>query len=231
LIYLREGKTKMAYSLAKQTMSVLRMEILADLRRPAVLMAAALQVFSLALLCYLSNPDIHEKTWNSLFWLTVVFSTMQAVSKSFVSISRARWIYLNQLSSPAATILAKVLYAWIIMILLCLLDLAVFSFFMSTPVKHVYPYLGFILLVSGGLGTVYTMISAIASKTAQPGFLVPVLSLPIILPLLLIGVQGSVKCLNPILVSSAFQDLWLLLSLNFLLLVLAAALFNPLWRD
>jgi heme exporter protein B len=75
------------------------------------------------------------------------------------------------------------------------------------------------------------MISAIASKTAQPGFLVPVLSLPIILPLLLIGVQGSVKCLNPILVSSAFQDLWLLLSLNFLLLVLAATLFNPLWRD
>lgn len=221
----------MAYSLARQTWHVFLNEISGDLKKPAIPAAAGLQVFSLALLCYLGNPLLSEKTWNSLFWLTVVFSTLQAVSKTFISISRARWIYLNQLASPAAMILAKILYAWLLMLILCILDLLVFSFFMSNPVKHTWEYLGFILLVSGGLGTVFTMISAIASKTTNPGFLVPVLSLPVILPLLLIGVQGSVKCLNPVLVSSVHQDLLLLLAINFLMFILATVLFNPLWRE
>lgn len=221
----------MAYSLARQTMSMLRIEFLGDLKRPTVLIAAGLQVFSLALLCYLSNPTLGGKTWNSLYWLTIVFSTLQAVSKSFVSIGRSRWLYLNQLASPSAIILAKVIYSWAIMVGLCLLDMGVFIFFMGQPVQHILPYLGFVLLVSGGLGTVFTMISAIASKTSQPGFLLPVLSLPVILPLLLIGVQGSVKCLNPVLVPSVYQDLWLLVAMNFLVLVLASVLFNPLWRE
>lgn len=217
--------------MAKQTLFMLGNEISGDMKRPTVPMAAGLQVFSLALLCYLSNPTIGSKTWNSLFWLTVIFSTLQAVSKTFISVSRSRWIYLNQLASPAAIILSRVLYAWIIMFILCLLDLAVFAFFMNSPVEHVGHYLGFILLVSGGLGTVFTMISAIASKTTQPAFLVPVLSLPVILPLLLVGVQGSVKCLNPVLVPSANNDLLLLAALDLLVLVLAGVLFNPLWKE
>lgn len=221
----------MANSLARQTKSMLRIEILGDIKRPTVLVAAGLQVFSLALLCYLSNPTLGAKTWNSLYWLTIIFSTLQAVSKTFVSIGRSRWLYLNQLASPAAIILAKIVYAWLVMGILCLLDLLVFIFFMGQPVNHVLHYLAFVLLVSGGLGTVFTMISAIASKTTQPGFLVPVLSLPIILPLLLIGVQGSVKCLNPVLVPSVYQDLLLLLAMNFLVLVLSTVLFNPLWRE
>ncbi len=210
---------------------MLRAEIATDLKRPTVLAAAGLQVFALGLLCYLSNPLLPFKTWNSLFWLTAIFSTLQAVSKAFISISRARWIYLNQLASPAAIILAKICYSWILMILLCILNLAVFIFFMQFPVVHVLPYLGFVLLVSGGMGTVFTMISAIASKATNPGFLVPVLSLPIILPLLLVGVQGSVKCMMPVLADTAYTDLLLLGALNVLMLVLTGVLFNPLWRE
>jgi len=218
-------------SIAKQTVKMLQAELAMDLKRPAVLAAAGLQVFSLGLLCYLSNPFLSDKIWNSLFWITVIFSTLQAVSKSFISISKARWIYLNQLASSSAIILAKILYSWMLMIALCLLNLAVFVFFMQFPVVHSMAYIGFILLVSGGLGTVFTMISAIASKTTNPGFMVPVLSLPVILPLLLIGVQGSIKCMMPILAESVFNDLLLLGALNLLLLVLTGVLFNPLWRE
>lgn len=210
---------------------MIQAEFSMDLKRPAVLAAAGLQVLSLGLLCYLSNPLITDKTWNSLFWITVVFSTLQAVSKGFISVSRARWIYLNQLASPGAIILAKILYAWLLMLALCILNVGVFTFFMQFPVGHALPYFGFILLVSGGLGTVFTMISAIAGKTTQPGFLVPVLSLPVILPLLLVGVQGSVKCMMPVLADSVYTDLLLLAALNVLLFILTAVLFNPLWRE
>jgi heme exporter protein B len=218
-------------STLKQTLKMLSAEFSLDIKRPAALAAAALQVFALGLLCYLSNPFIQDKTWNSLFWLSVIFSTLQAVSKGFVGISKARWIYLNQLASPAAIILAKIGYNWAIMIGLCLVNLLVFVFFMQFPVLHILPYMGFVVLVSGGMATVFTMISAIASKTTHPGFLLPVLSLPVILPLLLIGVQGSVKCMMPLLAETVYVDLLLLLALNLLLFILTAVLFNPLWRE
>lgn len=217
--------------LAKQTIGMIKIEAAADMRKPVVLAAAGLQILSVALLCYLSNPLITGKLWNSLFWLSIVFTTLQAVSKSFVGVSRARWIYLNQLASPAAIILAKILYGWVIMLGLSMINLVIFILFMGYPIEHSMVYFGFVLLTAGGLGTVFTMISGIASKTTHPGVLVPVMSLPVIFPVILIGVQGSVKCLNPVLVSSAYKDLILLGSMNLLVFVLAAVLFNPLWKE
>ncbi len=190
-----------------------------------------LQVFTVGLLCFLSQPLITPRLWNSLFWISIVFCTLQAISKSFIHISPGRWIYLNQLSGPGPIILSKILYAWLLMCLLSGTNLVIFSFFMGFPVEHALLYMGFLLFASLGLGTVYTLSAAIASKTSNPGFLVPVLSLPVILPLILVGVQGSEKCFNPVLVSSTLTDLLLLGALDLLLIILATVLFLPLWRD
>jgi hypothetical protein len=46
-----------------------------------------------------------------------------------------------------------------------------------------------------------------------------------------VGMQATLKALNPVLVSSVYKDLMLLGALNFLVLVLTAILFTPLWRD
>lgn len=218
-------------NLWRQVAGLLAAEWSSDLRRPVVLSAAGLQVLSVAMLCYLGNPNINPKVWNSLYWISLVFSTLQAVGKSFMQVNRGRWIYLNQLASPSAIILAKVLYGWGLMLLLGMANLLVFALLMDFPASHAAVYIGTLVLAGAGLGTVFTMISAIASKTPQPGFLAPVLSLPVILPMVLVGMQGSLKALNPVLVSSVYTDMMLLGALNFLMLVLAGLLFTPLWRD
>lgn len=218
-------------NLWKQVGGLLGAELASDLRRPVVLAAAGLQVFAVAMLCYLGNPNIQPRIWNSLFWISLVFTTLQAVGKSFLQVHRGRWIYTNQLASPAAILLAKVIYSWALALALGLGNLIVFAVLMDFPVQHSLVYLGILTLTAAGLGTVFTMISAIASKTPQPGFLAPVMSLPVILPLILVGMQGSLKALNPVLVSSAYTDMMLLAALNFLVLVLAGVLFTPLWRD
>lgn len=88
-----------------------------------------------------------------------------------------------------------------------------------------------IVLVTGGISSVFTFIGAIASKAQQAGFLAPVLSLPVILPMILVGLKASNKAFKELLVSSINKDLLLLASLDVLILVLCGILFTALWKD
>jgi heme exporter protein B len=206
-------------------------EIATDLRKPFFLSAALLQLLTTGMLCYLGNPNIQIKTWNSLFWISIIFSTFQVISRGFTGISRNRWIYLNQLASPFMIIISKITYHGLLMAVFGILNLLIFSLFLGYPVHHGLVYMTALLLTGLGISTIFTMISAIAGKTHQPGIVAPVLSLPVILPMILVGMQASQKALQPLLVSSVYKDLLLLGALNFLVLVLSGILFTPLWRD
>lgn len=218
-------------NLYTQVMGILKSELASDTRRPAVLSAAGLQVLAISFLCYLGNPNISPKVWNSLYWIALVFGVSQATGKSFLLNSKNRWIYTNQLASPLGLILAKTFYAWVIALSLGLANLLVFAWLMDFPVSHSAVFVSAATLSIMGFATIFTLITAIAGKTPQPGFIAPVLGLPVILPFVLVGMQASLKALNPVLVSSVYKDLLLLGSLNLLVLVLAAVLFTPLWRD
>lgn len=202
-----------------------------DLKKPAVLASAILQMATMTLLAFLSQPNITPKIWNSLYWIILIFCTLQAISKNFLGVNRARWIYYNQLASPQSILWSKMIYGWASMLILTAANLLLFGFFMGFPIQHPWAYLINLTLVIGGVGSIFTLIGAIASKANQAGFLAPVLSLPVVLPLVLVGMQSSNKTLNPILVSSTFSDIALVGALDFLIVVLCIALFQPLWKD
>lgn len=220
-------------SIAK-VISLIKIEWSLDLKRPAILASAILQMAVMAMLSMLSmlsQPEKATKIWNSLFWITLIFCTLQAISKSFLTVSRNRWIYWNQLSSPGQILWSKIIYGWITMIILTLINLVLFGFFMGIPVIHMFAYIKILILVTGGISTIFTFIGAIASKANQAGFLAPVLSLPVILPLILLGIKASNKVFNPILVSSVNKDILMLTALDGLILVLSGILFSALWKE
>lgn len=210
---------------------LIRAEWSLDIRRPAVLAAAALQLLTMALLSFLTQPDIHGKTWNSLFWITLIFCTLQAISKNFLGLSRGRWIYWNQLAHPSELLWSKMVYAWISMAAFAVLNFVAFSAFMGMPIEHLAIYFLLVIGVAGGIASIFTWVGALATKANQSAFLAPVLSLPLLMPLLLVGMGASAKCLNPILVSSTFKDLALIGALDFMILVMAGILFPYLWKE
>ena len=210
---------------------LVRAEFQLDLKKPAVLAAALLQMATMTLLAFLSQPNINAKVWSSLFWIILIFCTLQAISKNFLGENRARWISFNQLSPPQNLLWSKMIYGWFTMTLLTLANLLLFAFFMGFPIQHPAAYFCNLTLVVAGIGSIFTLIGAIATKANQAGFLAPVLSLPVILPLILVGMQASNKTLNPVLVSSVWNDIALVGALDGLIIVLAVILFQPLWKD
>ena len=210
---------------------LVQMEIALDYRKPSVIGSVVLQLGVTAMLSMLSQPKITGSIWNTLFWLTLILGTITAISKNFTLVSKARWLYWNQLSSPIEMLISKMIYGWISMIAMSLINLLFFAWFMGIPIIHFGSYYVLLVLTTGGIATVYTFIGAIASKTGNSGFLAPVLSLPLIMPLILIGIKASQKTLNPVWVSSLNKDLMLLGALDCMIIILSAVLFQALWKD
>jgi len=210
---------------------LVQMEIALDYRKPSVIGSVILQLGVTAMLSMLSQPRITGSIWNTLFWITLILGTITAISKNFTLVSKGRWLYWNQLSSPLETLISKMIYGWINMIAMSLINLLFFAWFMGIPIIYIGNYYILLILTTGGISTVYTFIGAIASKTGNSGFLAPVLSLPLIMPLILVGIKASRKTLNPVLVSSLNKDLMLLGALDLMIIILSAVLFQALWKD
>ena len=220
-------------SIAK-VISLIKIEWALDIKKPAILSSSVLQMAVMSLLSMLSTATQTgnlARTWNSLFWITLIFCTLQAISKNFLTVSKNRWIYWNQVAAPSHILWSKIIYGWLTMIFLTFVNFFFFGWFMGMPVIHFWAYFKILILVTGGISTVFTFIGAIASKANHAGFLAPVLSLRVILPLILLGIKASNKAFNPILVSSVNKDIYMLTALNMLVLVLSGILFSSLWKD
>lgn len=92
-------------------------------------------------------------------------------------------------------------------------------------------YIITILLTSTGISIVYTLISAIAGKTDNATLLMPILSLPVIIPLILVGIKASKKAMDGIETNSIYTDWAVLLVLDIAVMWLGVVLFRYLWKD
>lgn len=209
-------------------------EIKTDLKRPAILAAGILQVLCTVYLCYIANitnPNVNPRTFNSLIWICLIFCTLQIMSKSFTGYSKGRWIFMNQLGSPNQIIIAKLIYNVILMLILTFLNFFLFSIFLGLPIMNLTLYATFLFFGGIGISCIFTMMAAIGSKTPSASFIIPVMSLPVLIPFINISIGGSLKCINAVIVPSTYQNLYALIGLDVLIVVLCMLLFSPLWRD
>ena len=125
-----------------------------------------LYVISTVFVSYLSfKKIINPATWNALFWIILLFASINAVAKSFINETRGRLLYLYTLAGPQAVIMAKIIYNSFLLCVLSILCLLVYTLFVGNIVQDYPLFLVTLLLGSFGFSSLLTMVSAIASKT------------------------------------------------------------------
>ena len=124
------------------------------------------------------------------------------------------------------------LYNMLLMLLLALIALLIFSLMIAAPVQNYFIFLVALLLGGSGFSFVLTLVSSIASKADNNGTLMAILSLPIILPLIML-IQRVAS--NSFLIDIAFADIakdaLILGAFDLMLVALSYILFPYLWRD
>ena len=207
-------------------------EILLELRQKYAFNGILLYIVSTVFVCYLSFKNIIDPpTWNALFWIIMLFVSVNAIAKSFVQENSGRQLYIYTLTSPEAIILSKIIYNSILMVVLSIMCFGFYSLFIGYIVQDTLFFLVSLILGSMGFSTVLTMVSAIASKTNNNATLMAILSFPILIPLLMIVIKVSKNAVDGLDRSVSFDYILILILLNLIVVILSYILFPYLWRD
>jgi heme exporter protein B len=221
--------------LLQEITSLLKKEIVLEWRRKYAFNGILLYIVSTIFVCYLSfnlqKSQLNPLTWNALFWIILLFTATNAIAKSFMQESEGRQLYYYMLVSPEAIILSKIIYNTLLMWLMSLIGYLIYSVVLGNPVQD--KLLFFINILLGGLGfaTTLSMISAIASKSAQGGTLMAVLGFPVMIPLLLLLIKISKNAIDGLALSVSYKEISTLLAVNLIVVSISYLLFPYLWRS
>ena len=218
--------------LAQQVKHLIKKEIILEWRSKYALNGVLLYVVSTVFVCFMSFQVIDKITWNALFWIIMLFASINAIAKSFLQESKGRQLYTYTLVSPVALIIAKTIYNSLLMMLLTVLALAFYSLVFE-PNKDIDILMYLLAAVLGSLSfsTIFTMVSAIASKTGNGGMLMAILSFPIIIPVLIVLIKFAKNAMDGLDRSVSLDEIGLLAVINVMVMTVALLLFPYLWRD
>jgi heme exporter protein B len=225
--------------LIDQTWQLLKKEVKLEWRAKYAFNGVLLYVVSTVFICYIAfnlNPGFAGSTgypvvWNVLFWIIMLFASVNAITKSFMQENKNRLLYYYSIAGPQAIILSKTIYNALLMTLLSFLALLVYQLFFTNKIGDPLFYFVTVLLGSISFSTVFTMISAIASKAGNNGTLMAILSFPVVIPVILLLIRLSKNAMDGIDRSFSYENIGVLLAINVIVITTSLLLFPYLWRD
>lgn len=218
-------------NLYKQVKYLLKKEIVLEWRSKYALNGILLYVVATVFVCYLSFKTTPPLVWNALFWIIMLFAAINAIAKSFMQESKGRLLYYYQIASPQAIITAKIIYNILLMVLMSAVALFFYSIVFQNRVGDWLLYLGAVMLGAISFSSVFTMISAIASKANNNGTLMAILSFPVIIPVIILIIKLSKNAMDGLDRSVSLDEIGVLSAINLIVITVSLLLFPYLWRD
>ena len=219
----------------KNLIYLIKHELSLEMKQKHFISSIVLYIVSTIFVCSLSFTSIAEtKIWNALFWVIILFSLTNAISKSFINENSNKQLFLYTLINPRVLIVGKIVYNLALSIVLVLLSFFIFNFFIESDGLENINYGLFILAIvlgSMSLSSTLTMVSAIASKTNNNIGILSILAFPILIPSLMLSIQFSNLAINGGTMDMANQYLVFLSLINLLIVILSFLLFPYLWRE
>ncbi|MEW6337195.1 MAG: heme exporter protein CcmB [Acidobacteriota bacterium] len=227
-----------ASSLLSEGLAVLRKEITSELRSRVALNAIVLfAVTTLVTVAYQIGPyRIHEDDrphlLSALLWIILFFAAMSGLSRVFVKEEDARTGKTLRLAArPGAVLLGKLLFNLMLTLALETVVVPLYCGLMGLAVRS--PGGLALLLLGGGvaLSASATIVAAIIARASGSGTLFTILSVPLILPLLVILIQGTGAAVTADGLSPVLPALRAIVSLAGVTLVASFYLFPVVWND
>lgn len=217
--------------LAKEVKYLVRKEIQLEWRSKYAFNSVLLYVVSTIFVCFLSFISVDKLTWNALFWIIMLFASINAVAKSFLQESSGNQLYIYTLVSPQALIISKSIYNALLMMILTLIAFLFYSLIFTPPQQTDLWMFGLAaVLGSISFSLIFTMISAITSKAGN-GMMMAILSFPVIMPVLILLIKFAKNAIDGFDLWVSLKDAGILLLINIMIMLVSLILFPYLWRE
>lgn len=192
-----------------------------------VLTAVSIIVFSLA------QEKISSILYAGILWILMFFSAMTGLAKAFVSEEERGTSLLLAVNTDSTTVFfGKLCFNIILSLVLNLFALILFLLFIMQEIIYA-PLILLFSVISGSIGiaSASTIISAIIAKANTKNALFPVLSFPILIPLIIVGIettQASFQLSPDINVLANFQ---LMIGYIGVIIIASYLLFDFVWKE
>ena len=219
----------------KSVWALLSKDILLEWRQRYALNGMLLYVISTVFVAYMSFKlkvaNIEPITWNTLFWIILLFTAVNAITKSFTQERSGRQIYYYTIVKPEAVIIAKIIYNSLMLFVLGIIGLLIYTTMMGNPVKDFPLYLFSVILGAIGFASTLTIVAGIASKADNTATLMAVLSFPILLPILLMLMRLSKNAMDGLARNTSYDEILTIIAIEGIVIALSYLLFPYLWRS
>lgn len=174
-------------------------------------------------------PDV----LSGMLWVVIFFASMSGLSRTFVSEEeRGTSMTLQLLAPGSAVFFGKLLFNLVLSLALNAVTVLLYSAFVNGfVVKTVSIFLVTIALGSIGLAAAATIIAGIIARANTKGTLYPVLSFPIVLPLLLAVINATRLAAEGAFFGEAAGEFQLLISYIVVVITASATVFDFVWKD
>ncbi|MCF8241412.1 MAG: heme exporter protein CcmB [Melioribacteraceae bacterium] len=181
----------------------------------------------------IGSEKISEYLTGGLLWVVIFFSAMSGLSRAFVSEEdRGTTLTLQLIAKPSTIFSGKLIFN---LLLVFLMNIAItflfFILFESFVIKNFALFATAFLFGNIGIAVSSTMIAAIISKASSKGTLYPVLSFPILLPLILTLLELTKFAIDGNSLEESFVEIAVLICYDVIMLSAAYMLFDFIWKE
>lgn len=216
-------------------LQLIQKEFKLELRRKSVVAGLALYLFSMVFISYLAfalkQNLITPLVWSALFWISILFTAINSVAKSFIGEKRGMDIYYYSIASPIDFLLSKILYNFFLCLIMALAGYFLFTLFLNDPVENKLIFISTLALASGGFAASLTLLSGIASKANNSNILMAVLSFPVVISILLMAIKLTKNCIDGLDNDANYEPLLTLFAINCLVTAVSYLLFPFIWKS
>ena len=174
-------------------------------------------------------------TWLALIWMNLIFSSIQIAGRTFFQ-EDGKYFYIDQLVNSTELLIGKSITTSLSTLFISILSFGLFYLWIGLPNSEENLTSLIPLTLSIGLGSIamsctLCFTSAISSKVNGNAGLMSILSIPLLLPTLLVSLRASKLAL----IGESIKEIYPLwfgeIALCALSLALGAILFPYLWRS
>lgn len=181
----------------------------------------------------IGSESVSPEVLCGFLWIIIFFSAMSGLSRTFVSEEeRGTTMTLHLLARPVAVYLGKLLFNLILLSFINVLSVSLFLLLITGFVIQSYAiFFPTVILGTLGLASASTITAAIIAKANTKGTLYPVLSFPILLPLLLTVINATQKAVDGLPLGEATGEIQVLVSYLVVVTAVSYILFDTIWKD
>lgn len=202
-----------------------------DFRQGYAISSVLLFVFTCVFIVYKSFTEFSPQSWIVIFFIILLFVSINAVLKSFMQESGDASLYYYSLLNPLHVIIAKTIYNFVFILSLSMVIWMLLIFFSFNPFVDSFNFFLVLVFVAYGFSVVFTFVSGLSKADGVNATLLAVLGMPLVLPIILLGIKISFSSTSLLSDTSLGTDFSLLGGIDLLLTGISVILFSILWKS